>query len=80
MVECGYSPIDFGDPRSVEEKKLSTHEEVYGPIALRMECMFDKGFHFKDGWGGMCSDPNYRPKLTVCQNIPQRSRNSFYGK
>ncbi len=45
-----------------------------------IECMFQKGFYFKSGWGGPCSDPYYRAKLPACQNAPIRSRNNYYGQ
>jgi hypothetical protein len=45
-----------------------------------IECMFQKDFYFKSGWGGHCADPDYRANLPACQNAPVRPRNSYYGQ
>jgi hypothetical protein len=45
-----------------------------------IECMFQKGFYFKSGWGGHCAVPDYREKLPACQNAPVRPRNTYYGQ
>ena len=43
-------------------------------VAQRMECMFAKGYVFKSGWGGICSDPGSRDKLPACKDAPIRPR------
>ena len=44
-----------------------------------MECMFNQGYYNKGGWGGYCSDPEDRATLPICQYVPLRPRNSYYG-
>ncbi len=44
------------------------------------ECMFDKRFYIKSGYGGTCSDPEYRAKLPACVNAPVRPREGYYGQ
>lgn len=75
MIDCGYLPEwgYAGQPEDDYQKRMN------GKV-IRLECMFQKGFYFKDGWGGYCSEPEYRPKLPACLNAPIRPRQGYYGQ
>lgn len=69
MTECGYTILEYG----------YGEDKTRNASAQRVECMFSKKFFFKDGWGGICSNPTDRGTLPACANAPIRSRNSYYG-
>lgn len=64
MKSCGYTNIPAG--QGVDNSNEAD--------AARQECMFSKGFKNSDGWGGLCSDPEYRPTLNACKDAPLRPR------
>lgn len=67
---------ECGDLQPKHEGESQTNAE-----ARVIECMFQKGFYFKSGWGGLCAEPpEYRAKLPACQNAPVRPRNNYYGQ
>ncbi len=70
LAECGFSqPLRQKGGESLDNARARVNE-----------CMFLRGFYFKSGDGGYCSDPNYRAKLPACANAPIRSRYSYYGQ
>lgn len=70
LNECGdLQPIKRQEGESLDNARTRV-----------VECMFQKGFYFKSGWGGPCSDPSYRAELPACQNAPIRARNNYYGQ
>lgn len=75
MIDCGYLPEwgFAGKPEKDYQLRMS------GKVT-RLECMFQKGFYLKDGWGGYCADPNYQAELSACANVPMRSLNNYYGQ
>ena len=71
LTQCGggYQKLDVKRGESTDNAR-----------ARIQECMFSKGFYNKSGYGGYCSDPDYRIKLPVCLNTPLRPRNDYYGQ
>ncbi len=72
MIECGYSKESFDDPRPASIYNRLSSEEKLNSAILREECMFSKGYYYKSGSKGLCSDQGYRAKSTACQNFPIR--------
>lgn len=70
LKECG-----DGEP-----VKRIDGETLDNARARAEECMFNKGFYIKSGYGGYCANPQYRLELPVCANAPARSRHSYYGQ
>lgn len=70
LADCGFSrPLQRIDGESFDNARARVNE-----------CMFLRGFYFKSGDGGYCSDPDYRAKLPACANAPVRPQNSYYGQ
>lgn len=61
MLECGYPDV-LGSVRGV----------TLNDIAKRQNCMFRKGFVYRDGYQGLCGAPNPRKDLPACQNRPTK--------
>lgn len=58
MLLCGYPNVGgFAGTKASVEKKTSAEE-----------CMFRKGFHYRDGWKGKCSERN-RAQLAACGEL-----------
>ena len=68
---------DCGDSQPIQRKE---GESLDNARARVVECMFSKGYYYKSGYGGYCSNPDYRAKLPACANAPIRSRNNYYGQ
>jgi hypothetical protein len=68
LNECG----------DAESRKPGENQSNFS--ARVVECMLQNGFYFKSGWGGHCSDPEYRAVLPACLNAPVRPRNGYYGQ
>jgi len=72
LDSCGY--------RESMSSNLRNGETLDNARARIMECMFSKGYYYRNGWGGMCSVPEYRVELPACANVPNRPRNNYYGQ
>lgn len=62
------------------EMKQRNDESLDNSRARIQECMFAKGFYIKSGYGGYCSNPNYRAELPACLNTPIRPRQGYFGR